>query len=259
MQGSLPRVDAELDLIVPDWPAPACVRAYGSTRAGGVSPAPYAGLNLAAHVGDAEHAVRHNRARFAAALALPAAPVWLDQVHGARVVDAAAHTALSAVPQADAAYAECPDAVCAVLTADCLPLLLCNAAGTCVAAVHAGWRGLAAGVIEATVHALGQDPATLLVWLGPAIGLRAFEVGPEVRAAFIDHGAQAASAFAPARPGKWLADIYQLARLRLAACGVTRVYGGQWCTYSEPARFYSYRRDGVTGRMATVVWIKSNK
>lgn len=254
MQSSLPHVDAELDLIVPDWPAPACVRAYGSTRAGGISLAPYAGLNLAAHVGDAEHAVRHNRARFAAALALPAAPVWLDQVHGARVVNAAAQGAWCAAPQADAAYAECPDGVCAVLTADCLPLLLCDEQGSRVAAVHAGWRGLAAGVIEAALSKMGP-PSEVLAWLGPAIGPQHFEVGDEVREMFVAHDAEAQHAFRPNPAGRWLADLYQLTRQRLNAQGVTRIYGGEWCTYGESQRFYSYRRDGVTGRMATLIWL----
>ncbi|MEW6352861.1 MAG: peptidoglycan editing factor PgeF [Pseudomonadota bacterium] len=247
-----PLLDFEPELIVPDWPAPACVRAYSTTRRGGVSAPPYGEFNLAAHVGDDVHGVRENRARLAARLDLPAPPLWLDQVHGARVVDAAA---TDATPQADAAYTSAPRTVCAVLTADCLPLLLCDRAGTRVAAVHAGWRGLAAGVIEATLRAMQMPGSELLAWMGPAIGPRAFEVGGEMRELFVRHDAHAARAFQPAPGQKWLADIYQLARLRLAACGVHAVYGARWCTVSD-ARFYSYRRDGVTGRMATVIWME---
>lgn len=220
-----------------------------TTRRGGVSVAPYDSLNLGDHVGDDARAVEQNRTHLMEALNLPVSPVWLRQVHGARAVDA-----MHGSCEADAAYTGQPGVVCAVLTADCLPLLLCNAAGTRVAAVHAGWRGLAAGVIETALAAMGPG-ADLLAWLGPAIGPGAFEVGNEVRDIFIAHDARAQNAFRPLPNGRWLADIYQLARLRLAAHGVARIYGGHACTYSDKTRFYSYRRDGITGRMATLIWL----
>jgi hypothetical protein len=241
-----------IDLITPDWPAPASVRAAVTARAGGVSRAPYDSFNLAAHVGDDPAAVRVNRARLRSALALPAEPLWLRQVHGVAVVDAAR---AGTEPEADGAFAAQPGAVCAVLTADCLPVLLCNRDGTKVAALHAGWRGLAGGVLEAGVKALGIPGHELLAWLGPAIGPQAFEVGPEVRAAFMEHDSRAAQAFAAGRDGKYLADIYQLARQRLQRLGVAAVYGGGFCTVSERARFYSYRRDGASGRMASLIWL----
>jgi polyphenol oxidase len=242
----------EPQFITPDWPAPANVRAAVTTRSGGVSNAPYETFNLATHVGDVPTAVRENRARLRTALALPAEPVWLKQVHGVAVVDAAQG---GVEPEADGAFAGQPGTVCAVLTADCLPVLLCNRAGTKAAALHAGWRGLAGGVIEAGVEALSVPGSELLAWLGPAIGPEAFEVGPEVRTAFIQKDAQAAHAFRAAREGKYLADIYLLARLRLQRLGVAAVYGGGFCTVTDGARFFSYRRDGATGRMATLIWL----
>ncbi|MEK7304039.1 MAG: peptidoglycan editing factor PgeF [Pseudomonadota bacterium] len=242
----------EPQFILPDWPAPANVRAAVTTRAGGASRAPYDTFNLATHVGDDPAAVRENRARLRAALLLPAEPVWLKQVHGVVMGDAAQN---GVEPEADGAFATQPGAVCAVLTADCLPVLLCNRAGTKVAALHAGWRGLAGGVIEAGVKVLGVPGSELLAWLGPAIGPASFEVGPEVRVAFIQHDAQAAQAFRVARDGKYLADIYQLARIRLQRLGVTAVYGGGFCTVTDSARFFSYRRDGATGRMAALIWL----
>jgi len=238
--------------ILPDWPAPSSVHAAVTTRVSGVSNTPYDSFNLATHVGDEPTAVRENRARLRAALELPAEPVWLKQVHGIAVVGAAQG---GAEPEADGAFAAQPGAVCAVLTADCLPVLLCNRAGTKVAALHAGWRGLAGGVIEAGVQATGAPGNELLAWLGPAIGPARFEVGPEVRAAFVQHDAQATQAFRAARDGKYLADIYQLARLRLQRLGVTAVYGGGFCTVTDSARFFSYRRDGATGRMAALIWL----
>lgn len=240
------------DWLIPDWPAHPRVRAVSTTRTGGVSVAPYASMNPAAHVGDSETAVQENRARLAAGLQLPAAPVWLQQVHGTRVVDAAAAGAL---PEADGAWCAEPNTVCAVLTADCLPVLLSDRDGHCVAAVHAGWRGLAAGVIERAVTALPVAGDALLAWLGPAIGPAAYVVGDEVRTAFMAEDAQAASAFAAHRDGGWHADLYQLARQRLAACGVDAVYGGDHCTLQEAGRFFSFRRDGSTGRMATLIWL----
>lgn len=237
--------------IVPDWPAPARVRALSTTRAGGVSVAPYDSLNLGIHVGDDPASVADNRAQVRRIV--PSEPAWLNQVHGTAVVDAAS---VAGVPDADASVSRTPGAVCVVMTADCLPVLLCDRAGTVVGAAHAGWRGLHGGVIEATVAAMQVAPGDVIAWLGPAIGPAAFEVGDEVRAAFVAVDASADSAFKPAgQPGKWLADIYLLARQRLAALGVTAVYGGDCCTVSESQRFFSYRRDGVTGRMGTLVWL----
>ena len=242
-----------IDVILPDWPAPAHVHACTTTRSGGVSRGPYAGLNLGLHVGDDPAAVAANRAQLCAALALPSEPFWLTQVHGCDAVSAQAPSAEP--PTADAALTCEPGRVCVVLTADCLPLLLCDRAGTVCAAVHAGWRGLQRGVIEATIAALGVPPSSLLAWLGPAIGPACFEVGPEVRAAFVDADPAAAVAFRAGSGDRLLADIYALARLRLAAAGVSAVFGGDLCTVSDPDRFFSYRRDGRTGRMATLTWL----
>ena len=237
--------------IIPDWPAPANVHAAVTTRTGGTSRAPYDTFNLATHVGDDPAAVQANRKQLRIALALPSEPLWLKQVHGNAVVDA---TVGHDEPEADGAYATRAGVVCAVLTADCLPILLCNRAGTRVAALHAGWRGLAAGVIDQGVAALGVPGSELLAWLGPAIGPDAFEVGAEVHTAFVSHDASAESAFRVQPQGKYLADLYALARLRLAALGVESISGGGLCTVRDRSRFYSYRRDGVTGRMATLIW-----
>ena len=249
---TLHRIMTEPQFILSDWPAPANVRAAITTRVGGVSHAPYDSFNLATHVGDDPAAVRANRARLRAALALPAEPLWLKQVHGVAVADAAR---AGTEPEADGAFAAQPGAVCVVLTADCLPVLLCNRAGTKVAALHAGWRGLAGGVIEAGVKAMGVPGNDLLAWLGPAIGPEAFEVGPEVRTVFMEHDTQAAQAFRDAPEGKHLADIYLLARQRLQRLGVAAVYGGGFCTVTDRARFFSYRRGGATGRMASLIWL----
>ncbi len=237
--------------IVPDWPAPAGVRAFVTTRTGGVSAGPYASLNLATHVADDAVAVAENRRRLRAHL--PAEPLWLAQVHGATVVRA--DDAVEGA-KADAAFTRRMGRVCAILTADCLPVLLCNDVGTVVAAAHAGWRGLAGGVIEAAVRATNEPPARLLAWLGPAIGPQAFEVGAEVRAAFLAHAPDAAAAFAAQENGKWLADLYRLAELRLNALGVLRVHGGGRCTFLEADSFYSYRREKTTGRMASLIWLE---
>lgn len=248
-----PTIDAaHLGWLVPEWPAPSAVRACVTTRAGGVSEGPYASLNLAEHVGDVPDHVAENRRRLIAALHLPAMPLWLGQVHGTAAVNA-----VTAKPgcEGDASHADRPGAVCAALTADCLPVLLCDTGGKRVAAVHAGWRGLLGGVIENAVLALHRPGSQLLAWLGPAIGPRAFEVGEEVRAAFIAEDPAAAAEFAPSPAGRWLADIYGLARRRLARVHVEAIYGGHWCTVSDAARFYSYRRDGVTGRMASLIWL----
>jgi hypothetical protein len=242
-----------IDGIVPDWPAPARVRAVVTTRAGGVSRPPWDSLNVADHVGDEPAAVAENRRRLRARWALPAEPVWLQQVHGCDVVDAGRGAA--GCP-ADAAVAVGPGSVCAVLTADCLPVLFCDRAATVVGVAHAGWRGLAGGVLEQTVARLDRPARELLAWLGPAIGPQAFEVGDEVRAAFTAQDGEAARCFHPSARGRWLADLYGLARLRLQRAGVGDVHGGGMCTFSDAARFYSYRRDGVTGRMASLLWLE---
>ena len=241
------------DWIVPDWPAPARVRAVTTTRHGGVSRGCYASMNPADHVEDDPVAVADNRQRLQQVLSLPAAPVWLQQVHGTTVVDAA--TAGSA-PEADAAYSTQAGVVCAVLTAECLPVLLTDTAAESVAVIHAGWRGLAAGVIEQAVQAIGQPGEHMLAWLGPAIGPQAFQVGAEVRDEFMAHDAVATDAFRQAPNGAWTADLYRLARQRLAEVGVTAVHGGGLCSFTDPDRFYSYRRDGITGRMATLIWLE---
>lgn len=241
-----------LEFITPDWPAPERVRALTTTRRGGISLPPFDSLNLGDHVGDDPAAVAENRRRLVTELGLPGEPRWLIQVHGTCSADAAS---VSRGCEADASYTDQPEVVCAVLTADCLPLLLCDRKGRQVAAVHAGWRGLLNGVIEQTITALGAGDE-LLAWLGPAIGPAAFEVGEEVREAFLADDSAADTAFAPSPNGRWLADIYALARWRLQRAGVASVSGGEHCTYSEAERFYSYRRDGRTGRMASLIWIE---
>jgi len=237
------------DWLTPHWPAPAWVRACVTTRAGGVSSAPYDSFNLAAHVEDDPVAVAKNRQRLLSQLGCR--PAWLQQVHGIDVAQADPE----GVEQADASWTATPGVACAVMTADCLPVLFCDSAGTRVAAAHAGWRGLAGGVLEATLDALAIEPEDTLVWLGPAIGPQAFEVGPEVREAFVSLHAQAAGAFMPSqKAGRFMADIYQLARIRLAARGVNAVYGGGFCTVNDE-RFYSYRRAAQTGRFASLIWL----
>ena len=239
------------DWIHPDWPVLAHVRALSTTRLGGCSSAPYDSLNLGSHVGDEPARVAANRAALRAVL--PDEPCWLNQVHGVEVADAAV---CAGVPDADAAISRLPGKVCVVMTADCLPVLLCDRAGTVVGAAHAGWRGLVDGVIEATVAKMAVPSSEVLAWLGPAIGPQAFEVGEEVRAAFLAVDSAADAAFRPGpQPGKWLADIYLLARQRLGRLGVTAVYGGDACTVTDKERFFSYRRDGRTGRMASLIWL----
>jgi purine-nucleoside/S-methyl-5'-thioadenosine phosphorylase / adenosine deaminase len=238
------------DWIVPDWPAPANVRTLITTRSGGVSTGPFASMNLGQRIETDMRSLRANRALLRDFL--PADPKWLLQVHGARVADA---DGLQQPVEADAAVARKPGSVCTVMVADCLPVLLTDRAGSVVAAAHAGWRGLAAGVLENTVGAMGRAPDELLAYFGPAIGPSAFEVGADVRDAFLARSADAASAFAAHKPGKWLADLFALARQRLRAIGVTQIYGGGLCTYTDRRRFFSHRRDKVTGRMAALIWL----
>ncbi|MBU4680402.1 polyphenol oxidase [Cedecea davisae] len=239
-------------MIVPQWPLPQGVASCSSTRIGGVSVAPYDSLNLGAHCGDNLEHVEENRRLFYAAAGLPSKPVWLEQVHGKAVLKLTGEPYAS--KRADASYSNTPGTVCAVMTADCLPVLFCNAAGTEVAAAHAGWRGLCAGVLEETVACFQDNPENIRAWLGPAIGPQAFEVGPEVREAFMIKDEKSASAFREAGE-KYYADIYQLARQRLANVGVTQVYGGDRCTWTENGDFFSYRRDRITGRMASFIWL----
>ncbi|WP_429148424.1 peptidoglycan editing factor PgeF [Aeromonas rivipollensis] len=243
-----------MNWIEPDWPAPGNVRALSTTRDGGLSEGVFAGLNLGAHVGDEPARVEANRARLQQAAQLPGPLNWLNQVHGTAVHRVGSD--YERAPDADAACTQQAGQACIVMTADCLPVLFCDRAGTVVAAAHAGWRGLKEGVLEASIAAMGCEPGEILTWLGPAIGPTAFEVGGEVREAFMAEQAEAESAFVPSvSEGKWLADIYRLARLRLARAGVNAVYGGEFCTFSDGDQFYSYRRDGQTGRMASLIWL----
>ncbi|QTF07408.1 polyphenol oxidase [Brenneria izadpanahii] len=239
-------------LIHPDWPLPESIRACSTTRCGGTSLAPYDALNLGDHVGDDAETVRINRQILMDKAGLPSMPHWLEQVHGTHVIRIG--SARQPASCGDAVYTDRKGQVCAVMTADCLPVLFCSVAGDEVAAAHAGWRGLCAGVLEETLSCFRASPSQIMAWLGPAIGPEKFEVGPEVREAFMQHDAMAISAFR-ANGDKFLADIYQLARLRLRASGVTRIFGGDLCTVSDPQRFFSYRRDGVTGRMASLIWL----
>ena len=246
---------------LPDWPAPPGVHACVTLRHGaGVSAAPYDHFNLGARCGDVEASVEHNRATLRDIAGLPDEPCWLQQVHGSRVVevDAAmagrARAPLDSVAEADAAVTGDADVVLAVLTADCLPVLFCADDGRRLAVAHAGWRGLANGVLEATVAAMGVRADQILAWLGPAAGPQAYEVGDEVREALMGHSLAVGEAFRPTRAGHWLCDLYLIARLRLLKLGVGHVVGGQACTISQPDLFFSYRRTGATGRMATLIW-----
>lgn len=241
--------------IIADWTAPANVHALTTTRLGGVSIMPYAGLNLGDHVDDDPAAVAANRSQLMRELGLKQPAQWLQQVHGINVVEACAD---GSVPEADACWSDQPGQACIVMTADCLPVFFADQKGQKVAVAHAGWRGLADGVLEATLSCF-DDPAQVMCWLGPAIGPQAFEVGGEVRTQFCDLLPASEQAFQPVAgkesEDKWLADIYQLARLRLCAAGVAVISGGEHCTYTDSDLFYSYRRDGVTGRMASVIWL----
>lgn len=247
------------ELIVPDWPAPTEIGAAFTLRTGGVSRPPFDSCNIASHVGDEPRAVSENRARLRASLTLPAEPAWLQQVHGYRVVDLDRQTSLDGLEPADAAVTRTPGRVCAIQVADCMPVLFAARDGSAVGAAHAGWRGLAGGVLEATVRAMNTPPGELLAWLGPAIGQAHFEVGEEVRSAFMADDPDASAAFIVNQRGRWQCDLYVLARRKLAAIGMSgsSVFGGSWCTYAEAGRFYSYRRDGRCGRMAALVWRKS--
>jgi polyphenol oxidase len=235
----------------PDWPAPPGVQVLSTFREGGASQGVYASLNLGTHVGDDSNAVKANRRHLASTAGLPSEPNWLAQVHGIRVADLDAPE-----PQlrADAAITHRPGTIAAILTADCLPVVFASESGDAVAVAHAGWRGLAAGIIEGTVHALAVPVERLLVWLGPAIGPRHFEVGEEVRQAFLLGHPEAADAFRMNSRGRFMADLALLARQRLANLGIGRVYGCQECTYTRSDRYFSHRRDGPTGRHATLIW-----
>ncbi|MEH6388863.1 MAG: peptidoglycan editing factor PgeF [Pseudomonas profundi] len=236
-----------------DWPAPKWVRTCITTREGGVSLPPWDSFNLGDHVGDDPEHVAANRARLAAEL--DCEPVWLEQTHSRLTIKAQ----LGTVQNADASWTDQTGIACTIMTADCLPVLFCDRAGSRVAAAHAGWRGLVGGVLESTIQALRTPPDQLLVWLGPAIGPASFEVGAEVRDVFVSDISAAAAAFVPSRnAGRFMADIYHLARLRLQAAGVTAIYGGGLCTLNDPLRFYSYRRDGETGRFASLIWLGSS-
>ena len=243
---------ADPQWITPDWPAPANVKAAATLRTGGVSQEPFASLNLGSHVGDDAAAVAENRRLLKTALQLPAEPAWLNQVHGTNVVIA---NSQSSPPTADASVAHEANQVCVVLTADCLPVLFCDRQGTRVGAAHAGWRGLAGGVLGATIRALDVLPSQLLAWLGPAIEPEAFEVGPEVREQFVAQDAGNAAAFHANARGRWQADLYQLAKNELARLGVPEVHGGGLRCHDDAERFFSYRRNQRTGRMGTLVWL----
>ena len=240
--------------IIPDWPAPGRVHAVSSTRTGGTSTGPWRSLNLADHVADDREAVVRNRSRLRDELGLPQEPRWLVQHHGARVVEARAGPTNGS--PADGIVARESGIVCAVLAADCMPVLLCDRDATVVAALHAGWRGIVAGIVEAGVRAADVAPAKLLAWLGPAIGAERYEVGPDVRDAVLADDPGSVGAFRPAgAPDRWRADLERIVRRRLARCGVGSMHGGGTCTASDPERFFSHRRDAVTGRMATLIWL----
>ncbi|MHA2709886.1 peptidoglycan editing factor PgeF [Vibrio owensii] len=238
--------------IIPNWPAPKNVKAFASTRVGGFSATPYQGLNLGAHVGDDLSIVEKNRDWLAQQAKMPSAPIWLNQTHSTVVAQASSPT--KQVLNADGVFTSSSQVVCSAMTADCLPVLLTNTQGTQVAAVHAGWRGLANGIVE---NALELFSGEVMAWLGPAIGPQAFEVGEDVLQAFVDFDSQAHQAFTPRDiEGKWLADMSKLATQRLNKLGVTQVFDSGLCTFQDKNDFYSYRRDGVTGRQATFIWIE---
>lgn len=238
-----------MNLIAPDWPTPGNVRAFSTTRLGGHSHGPWCSMNLGMHCGDDSSAVLSNRQKLLQQV--PSAPQWLHQVHGTQLV---MHPGISTEElDGDALLSRSPEQVCAVLTADCLPVLFCTITGTCVAIAHAGWRGLAQGVLAETVKAMNEKPTQIMAWLGPAIGPSAYEVGEDVRKAFVN----ADSECFIAHRDRWFFDLYGAARNKLRQLGVNRVYGGDYCTFRDHERFFSYRRDGVTGRMASLIWLDS--
>ncbi|MCH9637522.1 MAG: peptidoglycan editing factor PgeF [Candidatus Rickettsiella isopodorum] len=241
-----------LDLIIPDWPAPSWIKAYTTTRLGGVSQSPYVSLNIAMHVGDNLDDVTKNRQLLQKYLYLKKSIIWLEQIHGNSAISA--DDPIDSLA-ADAIYSRTGQTVCAVQTADCLPLLICSSNSYCVAAIHAGWKGLSSGIIENTIRALDLPPREILVWLGPAIGPQAFTVGEEVFQSFIDKDQAAETAFQPVKNKRWQANLYKLAQQRLLKLGITSIYGGNSCTYSDKLRFFSYRRDQITGRMLSLIWI----
>jgi polyphenol oxidase len=242
-----------IDVITPNWPAPSKIKAFTTTRTGGFSLAPFDTFNLAMHVGDSKADVIENREVLQRKQKLPHAPLWLEQSHSTVVVSA--DLAYEAYPVADASYSFLPGRVCAVMTADCLPVLICDTQGTQVAAIHAGWRGLADGIVAATVANLKAKPKDLLVWLGPAIGPEAFEVKDDVRDAFMQGKSGKSDHFKQTAKGVYLADMYSIARHQLSKLGVDQVFGGDYCTYTDTERFFSYRRNNTTGRMASLIWI----
>ncbi|KXJ45988.1 MAG: YfiH family protein [Bermanella sp.] len=243
-----------MDFITPDWPVPERVKAISTRRHGGISEGPYSSLNLANHVGDDDRVVTQNRSTLFHKLQLPAKPVWLEQVHGTRVMELGQHEATQLI-QADASISRNSDFVCAVMTADCLPILLCKEDGSAVAAVHAGWRGLVAGIVEKAVTQLAE-PEKIIAWLGPAIGPSHFEVGAEVKEAFVNKNSVMRQCFQQIDSQHYLADLYALARIVLLKCGVKRIYGGEYCTYNQADQFFSYRREPITGRMASLIWLQ---
>lgn len=243
-----------LELIHPNWPAPAWVHAYTTTRYGGFSPAPFDSLNLAMHVGDNTDCVTKNRQLLQNFLGLTESLIWLNQVHGNTVISA--DTTLTSNPTGDAIYSKKSNTVCAILTADCLPLLVCSPIDFCVVAIHAGWKGLNNNIIEKTIFALACPPRNLLVWLGPAIGPQAFVVGREVLQTFIEKDPATQTAFHSIGNNRWLANLYILATQRLRQLGIDKIYGGNYCTFTDHKRFFSYRRNKITGRMLSLIWLQ---
>lgn len=241
-------------LIYPDWPAPDNIKAVSSARIGGFSAPPYNSFNLGSHVGDDPETVNKNRHYLAELAQLPESPRWLQQQHGTQLINS---RDWQADIQADAIFSHTVNHVCTIMTADCLPILLCNKQGDFIAAIHAGWRSLAAGIINKTIARFNCDPQDIIAWLGPAIGPTQFEVGLDVYATFIRHSSQASQAFQQTDATHYLADIYCLAKQYLTACDVTAIFGGNFCTVTDSERFFSYRRDGITGRMASLIWISS--
>ncbi|OLQ85561.1 multi-copper polyphenol oxidoreductase [Vibrio panuliri] len=241
-----------MSLIIPNWKVPKQVKAISTTRLGGCSVAPYQGLNLGSHVGDELAAVLENRQSLVVQASMPSAPVWLNQTHSTHVEVVSKPT--DQILDADGVFTAQPGVVCSAMTADCMPVLLTNTQGTQVAAVHAGWRGLAHGIVENAVELFDGE---VIAWLGPAIGPSAFEVGDDVLQAFCDFDSQASIAFKPTgKAGKWWANMDQIATQRLNKLGVRQVFASGMCTYADPERFYSYRRDGVTGRQASLIWLE---